>query len=220
MSASLSRAPAVTGKERAAITGREHVRTAQVIKPSRTRLNFRSASARWLVPHQATFPGSPGSGSVEARDAAEHGTLLLGDGRRLGSTGNTASSTRSPARSPQRCRSAAGIARYGFTGIETSPPGSRRAMTTPCRSTWSAGWSWSAFLQARNGSGAADCDVAAGGAAAHLDGLASLLGPQVSGRWEAGTPRDSGERGAAVGGVGLDGGYCAFFSVCGSSPVR
>jgi hypothetical protein len=104
MSASLSRAPAVTGKERAAITGREHVRTAQVIKPSRTRLNFRSASARWLVPHQATFPGSPGSGSVEARDAAEHGTLLLGDGRRLGSTGNTASSTRSPARSPQRRR--------------------------------------------------------------------------------------------------------------------
>lgn len=84
MSASLSRAPAVTGKERAAITGREHIRTAQVIKPSRTRLSSRSASARWLVPHQATFPGSPGFGSVEARDAAEHGTLLLGDGRRLG----------------------------------------------------------------------------------------------------------------------------------------
>ena len=84
MSASLSRAPAATGKEPTAVTGREHVRTAQVIKPSRTRLNSRSASARWLVPHQATFPGSPGFGAVEARDAAEHGTLLLGDGRRLG----------------------------------------------------------------------------------------------------------------------------------------
>ena len=41
------------------------------------------------------------------------------------------SSIRSPGRSPQRRRSAAGITRYGLAGTVTMPPGSRRATTTP-----------------------------------------------------------------------------------------
>ena len=45
--------------------------------------------------------------------------------------GKTASSTRSPGRSPQLRRSAAGITRYGLVGMVTIPPGSRRARTTP-----------------------------------------------------------------------------------------
>jgi hypothetical protein len=45
--------------------------------------------------------------------------------------GEAASSTWSPARSPQRRRSAAGITMYGLAGTVTMPPGSRRAIITP-----------------------------------------------------------------------------------------
>ena len=46
--------------------------------------------------------------------------------------GTAASSTRSPARRPQRRRRTAGIARQARAGTVTMPRGSRRATTTPC----------------------------------------------------------------------------------------
>jgi transposase len=67
--------------------------------------------------------------------------------------GNTASSTRSPARSPQRRRSAAGMTMYGLDGRVTMPPGSRRAMTTPAsaaRASRSPGRQPSALVMARS----------------------------------------------------------------------
>src|SRR5690349_1242515 len=49
----------------------------------------------------------------------------------MSSPGEAASSTLSPARSPQRLRSVAGITTYGRAGTVTTPPGSRRATITP-----------------------------------------------------------------------------------------
>ena len=97
--------------------------------------NAASAAACWHAPGSAA--GFTGVTAVPLRRAGmgrargwPGSTTANEYAARVSSPGGAASSTRSPARGPQRCRSAAGITMWGRAGTVTMPTGSRRATIT------------------------------------------------------------------------------------------